>query len=234
MSINADYHNDIKEILTDLSNVLSFEQHRLCPREFHLAGEVEHFKKELKDINSHLQRSELRCPIVGITKAGKSTFINALLGVDLLPYTNVPATFSCIHIRHTPDVPMPQLWFDGIQLAEGAKEVRSAIRSIAEHGRHKGLHSDKELVLDAVFPFLNQCSSENQLRFVLIDTPGVTEADGDLLTTATLQSLRDADAAILALNYAQLRTSEERSFLSLLHLISGSYSQLAAYLVCGK
>ena len=73
---------------------------------------------------------------------------------------------------------------------------------------------DHDLVLDVAIPFLGPAAPKDRLRFVLVDTPGVTEAGGGRLSRSTLAALRESDAAILALNYAELRTSGEREFLA--------------------
>lgn len=177
-------------------------------------GSLERFLTEAEDISRHLGRPELHCPVVGITKAGKSAFVNALLGAELLPSSNVPATANSTRVCHTPGLP-PRLEIDGDVVAEGALAVREELVALGERSR-QGRDSSTSVALHAEFPFLTHtpAAANQSLQFVLVDTPGVTEAGGDSLTQETLDSLRACDAAILALNYAELRTTAEESFLA--------------------
>lgn len=176
-------------------------------------GSARRFSAEASEVRAHLQRPELRCPIVGITKAGKSAFINALLGAELLPSTNVPSTSFCIRIRHT-TARAPLLTAGGELLAEGAVDVLAELRKLADTERERRTGAAQDLALDVSFPFLADRARQQPLQFTLVDTPGVTEADGGRLTRETLAALRDSDAAILALNYAELRTTAEEAFLA--------------------
>ena len=203
-------HPALEVALTSLSQALDAEQSlRRAPRQC-VAGRFAH---EVTDIVKHLRRSELRCPIVGITKAGKSAFINALLGSELLPSTNVPSTSFCIRIRHS-SMPVPQLMAEGERIAEGAPDILAVLRELVDKKRQCQRTPTRDLVIDTSIPFLDQPSPDTPLRFVLVDTPGVTEASGGQLTRETLTALRESDAAILALNYAELRTIAEGAFLA--------------------
>lgn len=177
-------------------------------------GSVERFLAEVGDISQHLHRPELQCPVVGITNAGKSAFVNALLGAELLPSSNVPASANSTKVCHTPGS-LVRLEIDGEVVAEGALAVREELVALGERRRQQSAPSGS-VALHAEFPFLRGAvmGTPQGLQFVLVDTPGVTEAGGDSLTKETLDALRACDAAILALNYAELRTTAEESFLA--------------------
>ncbi len=204
-------HKALVEIICKLRQLIAAETEADGPPDD--AELARNFVKETDNIFEHLKRSELRCPVVGITKAGKSALLNGLLRADLLPSTNVPATSTCIRIRHTPGATSPTLSdSDGI-LAEDVPGVRHALWSLSGYGSRGKSTPDDDLMLDVSFPFLERTAPAQSLQFVLVDTPGVTEADAAGLVQATLAALRESDAVILACSYAQLQTRDERQFL---------------------
>ena len=52
---------------------------------------------------NRLKRGEFRIAVVGLEKAGKSTFVNAWLGCDLLPAKSQRCTFTTTQIYSVPD-----------------------------------------------------------------------------------------------------------------------------------
>ena len=58
-----------------------------------------------------LQQLEMVLAVVGTMKAGKSTTINAIVGVEILPNRNAPMTAIPTLIRHTKGQKQPKLIF---------------------------------------------------------------------------------------------------------------------------
>lgn len=67
--------------------------------------------KRLEDENYKLNNLELVIAVVGTMKAGKSTTINAIVGMEVLPNRNRPMTALPTLIRHTQGVTEPRLIF---------------------------------------------------------------------------------------------------------------------------
>lgn len=68
--------------------------------------------ERLQDENHKLDSLELVLAVVGTMKAGKSTTINAIVGMEVLPNRNRPMTALPTLIRHTPSVTEPRLIFN--------------------------------------------------------------------------------------------------------------------------
>ena len=172
---------------------------------------LERASARVKSISQHLDRSDLECAVIGITKAGKSTLINALLGAEALPVSNVPSTAVVIRVRHLPGLTNPKLRDPSV---EGAASVRRSLSALCDRVRGMRGAERHAPVVEACYPFAGTPNTATPSTFTLVDTPGVTEATGAELTEATLKCVEEADVALLVLNYANLRTTAERAFLS--------------------
>jgi len=64
--------------------------------------EYQLFKRRAKDIQQQMKDEEFRITVVGEFSAGKSTFLNALIGRDILPHANSETTASVTYIKNTP------------------------------------------------------------------------------------------------------------------------------------
>lgn len=171
------------------------------------SGERTLLLKGLAGLRKHLIHPLFRCPVFGITKAGKSTLINALLRQELLASSNVPVTRVAIDLVHNPSLDSPELIGpDGaLRHGEAIKE-----RLIDLEAPVSGELSPWRL--EVSMPFLHDIPG-CELRFTLVDTPGVTEAGGSILSKSTLHQIARADAAVLLMNSQDLHTLGEQVFL---------------------
>lgn len=69
---------------------------------------------DMQDEEMKLNNLEFVLAVVGTMKAGKSTTINAIVGVEVLPNRNGPMTVLPTLIRHVPGVKNPRLIFKNI------------------------------------------------------------------------------------------------------------------------
>jgi GTPase SAR1 family protein len=70
-----------------------------------------------------------------------------------------------------------------------------------------------DYVVEVAFPFVPSSSLCKSRSFVIVDTPGMTEANGKELKEATFKCLADADVVLLLFNYTNLRSEAEEIFL---------------------
>jgi len=177
-----------------------------------LASVRPRLKRDAMGLRMHLLRPEFRCPVFGITKAGKSTLINALLGQEILPVSNVPMTLRPLEVFHSPGAEVATLYC-GMEKIQGQSEIRERLsrtrsqEQLAEEGA-------ENLRLEVSMPFLEGLSLPGRLQFTILDTPGVTEAEGENLLRSTLQEIVAADAALFVMNSQELRTVGEQAFLA--------------------
>ena len=139
----------------------------------------------------------VRVAIVGEFNAGKSTFINAVMGADVAPTGVLPTTATLHHLRYAPDP------FARIQFYEGdvkerivpSSELRAALKT-----------SDTTNVkrVEILMPIASLT------RVEILDTPGFNAPD-QRHTDAARSAFEEADAAIWLLDANQpLKQSERR------------------------
>jgi small GTP-binding protein len=142
----------------------------------------------------------VRLAIVGEFNAGKSTFINALIGADVAPTGVLPTTATLHHLRWAPDP------FAKILFAEG-REPRERIVALGD--------------LRATLKVLDPASVERvELRLPLaslvsveiLDTPGFNAPDARHARVAR-SAFEEADVAIWLLDATQAMKQSEREVL---------------------
>lgn len=160
----------------------------------------------LHDLEATRQISELsgertrpiRIAIVGEFNAGKSTFINALMGADVAPTGVLPTTATLHHLRYAPD-PIAKIIFDDHaepkERIVPVSDLRSALKS-----------SDSSLVarVEIRMPLPSLTRAE------VLDTPGFNAPD-PRHTEAARAAFVEADFALWLLDATQpLKSTEQR------------------------
>ncbi|MDO4921343.1 MAG: dynamin family protein [Phascolarctobacterium sp.] len=122
--------------------------------------------KALLDLQRDLANDFFTVVVLGEFKRGKSTFINALLGEDLLPTDVLPetATINAIMYNEKPELQ--------IVMQDGTVQQGRAERSFLERYSARNLDSDVNQIkyIKIGYPFK---LLEN--RTVIVDTPGVSD-----------------------------------------------------------
>lgn len=62
--------------------------------------EIEKLKKKAEGLQRKLEKEEFEVAIIGLEKAGKSTFANAMMGIDILPSKDERCTYTSTSIRY--------------------------------------------------------------------------------------------------------------------------------------
>lgn len=160
------------------------------------------YVQNLKHKLEHQQNEELYTPIIGVQGAGKSSFLNALLGESILPAAEEETTCIPIEIRHG----QPEI---KVHLKNGNRvnlEVASNIQDFVHNKHNPG--NKKEVQKIEVF-LEHELLGED---IVLIDLPGVGS-----LTTSNVQVIRDyiekVSVAIVLVRSTPPITKSEMSFL---------------------
>ena len=147
-----------------------------------------------------------------MTKAGKSTVLNSLLGKSYLPSSIQPQTAKEVGIIHDLDNPDSVLY--GIdekerrELARGKEDIAQKILSLNSAERYSRSSYDK-LVLRAPLVFLEGIKN---VRLELSDTPGLNEA-GVTFIKASETAVREKVAYIIVLHVNTMKNIGESTLL---------------------
>jgi GTP-binding protein EngB required for normal cell division len=165
---------------------------------------------QLGDLAAERSRP-VRLAIVGEFNAGKSTFINALIGADVAPTGVLPTTATLHHLRWAPD-PFAKILFS----KEGSKdagtdadgtEPRERIVALGDlRGALKTLDPATIRRVELRLPLSSLVSVE------ILDTPGFNAPDARHAQVAR-SAFEEADAAIWLLDATQAMKQSEREVL---------------------
>ncbi|MDP9037533.1 MAG: dynamin family protein, partial [Myxococcota bacterium] len=142
----------------------------------------------------------VRLAIVGEFNAGKSTFINALIGADVAPTGVLPTTATMHHLRWAPDRIARISFVAGHEPRERTlplDEVRGTLKSL-------DATTIRRVEILMPLPFL--------VRVEIIDTPGFNAPDVNH-TRVALAALEEADVAIWLVDATQAMKQSERAVL---------------------
>jgi GTPase SAR1 family protein len=175
------------ELLSCIDEMLTIDAIRGCPCE---------------ELREKVQTNAFNLVVVGQFKRGKTSLINALLGVDILPVAVVPLT-SIVTIMTYGDALRIRVYFNDGRVTEIRPE--SLPEYVTEKGNPKNIKDVKEVVITYPSSYL-----KDGVR--LIDTPGV----GSIYqhnTDVAYQYLPKSDAALFLLSVDQPMSKAELDFL---------------------
>jgi hypothetical protein len=175
------------------------------------------------DINkalTALKEQKYQVAVIAAMKAGKSTFLNAIIGADVLASETAACTICRTDVKHIPVNQNPRLleYQEGkikpIILVEGkAEEIQQEIqnkllkrtREIRETG-----NPDNTTRFEIEHPIEAISSLSSLSGFTLVDTPGPNEWESANFNTVALkqtalEALRTCNAILFVLNYASYK-----------------------------
>lgn len=163
-----------------------------------------------------LKEQKYQVAVIAAMKAGKSTFINALIGADVLASEAEACTVCRTAIKPIELGEIPQLW----EYREGQRQPEKVAEGEAGQIRQKFLERTHEIRKSGNqdntthFELAHPIEAINGLSslagFTLVDTPGPNEfASATFNTVAlkqtTLEALRTCDAILFILDYTSFR-----------------------------
>ncbi len=158
--------------------------------------------EKLLFLEKKLAGNQLHLAVLGQMKRGKSSFINALLGAEILPSGVLPVTAIITEIRYGP---APEA---AILYSNGRRETVD-LDTLADYVTESGNPGNKKLVASVELaypsPFLES-------GIILIDTPGIGSTHTHN-TRTTEGYLEQVDAGIVVLSVDPPITEVESQFL---------------------
>ncbi len=174
----------------------------------------------LLKILTRLKDGNVRVGIIGLTKAGKSTFLNALLGDTFLPASIQPQTANETVIIHDMSKPDGELYCrrkgKSNLLASGKIEINKKLFQFNEENRENKTNTMEKcdkLLLYAPLRFLIETDVEN-IKLELSDTPGFGEAGAKKVAASVNLAVKELCAFIWILNSNNLKTISEMNLLT--------------------
>ncbi len=189
----ADYKKTIHAVSGDLRQLLEIAEEI----------KMENAGALVKDMIKRVEENSFSIAVVGEFKRGKSTFINALLGKDILPSDILPcsATLNRVTYGVKPNVLIK--FKDGREEQIGIDKLPDYVTKLTEES--EGMASTvREAVVTYPIPYC-------QNNVEIIDTPGLN--DDANMTDVTLSVLPQVDAAILVIMANSPFSEFERAFL---------------------
>ena len=189
----VDYKKVVLTLVTDLEKLRSFSQRLKLDKSVALIDEV------LKRIKA----DSFSVAVVGEFKRGKSTFINALLGKEILPSDILPCSATLNRVKYAMSPLVKVMFKDGHEEHIPIDKLPDYVTKLTPESE-KTAESIQEALVEYPIPYC-------QNNVEIIDTPGLN--DDVTMTQVTLSVLPQVDAAILVI-MAQAPFSEyERDFL---------------------
>ena len=178
---------------------------------------INNASKRLYSITSRLKAGKIRAGVVGLTKAGKSTTLNALLGDRYLPGSVQPQTAEEVSIVHTTDTDGELYGVKGERrdhLATGYQSIHDKLVEFNTAARKdtQNTYGYEKLLLHAPLQFL-MTDKVQGVRFELSDTPGLGEAVSEHFSHASELAVRDMCAFIMIMKLDFLKTKAEAELL---------------------
>ena len=150
-----------------------------------------------------VEKSEFYLVVLGQFKRGKTSFINALLGEELLPVGVIPVTAIVTLIRYGEKIKIEVIFSNGCRQLIEAVDLPQFVTEKGNPNNEKGVRS-VELTHPSEFLYDG---------IVLVDTPGIGSIS--LNNTKTTQEfLPHIDAAIVVLSSDPPITQVENEFIS--------------------
>ena len=164
----------------------------------------------IKTIINNLQKQKYMISAVSVQRVGKSTFLNAIMGLDILARDTKSCTFCATEIRHTEQENLL------LEYRAGQSDVFTVCRGNTEDIRKSFLSRTREIRSnnnsDKVIHYEIKCSIETIKKLspfidvVFVDTPGSNEWESNTFDIsvsrqATSKAIKESDIIFFVLDY---------------------------------
>lgn len=187
-----DYGKTAAHLAQDLAMIKEFSQ------QLNLNSSIE----LIEQVATRLREHRFTVAVVGEFKTGKSTFVNALLGVDVVPTDVVPATATLNRITYGLESGIEVVYKDERRESVDFDKLKEFVTK--EYVTTDLLNTIDEVVVQHPAPYLLN-------NVDIIDTPGLN--DESSMTAVTLSVLPKIDAAILVISGLSPFSEYTRQFL---------------------
>ncbi len=166
---------------------------------------LQQLASEIETSISKLATNSFSIAVVGEFKRGKSTFINGLLGVDILPADILPTTATINRITYGLAAKVKIVERDGRENVIAIEQLQDYVTNLTLASSQKA-----KAIEEAVVYYPASFCRDNNVE--IIDTPGL--GDSDDLTEITYSVLPQIDAAIFVMMAQSPLSTTELNFLT--------------------
>lgn len=177
---------------------------------------LQSIEDEINKALKALQDQKYQVAVIAAMKAGKSTFLNSIIGADVLASETAACTICRTDVRHSKPGETPKLleYREGerkpVILVEGdAGEIQQKFLLRTREIREKG-NPDNTTRFEIEHPIEAISQLSSLTGFTLVDTPGPNEWESanfniNALKQTALEALRTCNAILFVLNYASYK-----------------------------
>lgn len=163
-----------------------------------------------------LKKQKYQVAVIAAMKAGKSTFLNSIIGVDILASETAACTICRTDVLHIPADQVPRL----LEYRAGERKPIVIAEGNEEEIQHKFLVRTREIRetgnpnntvrFEIEHPIEAISGLSSLAGFTLVDTPGPNEWESAQFNTVALkqtalEALRNCNAILFILNYASYK-----------------------------
>ncbi|WP_333231369.1 dynamin family protein [Microcoleus sp. AT9_A2] len=177
---------------------------------------LQSIEDEINKALKALQDQKYQVAVIAAMKAGKSTFLNSIIGADVLASETAACTICRTDVRHIKPGETPKL----LEYREGERKPVILVKGDAGEIQQKFLQRTREIreqgnpdnttrfEIEHPIEAISQLSSLT--GFTLVDTPGPNEWESanfniNALKQTALEALRTCNAILFILNYASYK-----------------------------
>ncbi|MFM6183828.1 MAG: dynamin family protein [Dolichospermum sp.] len=172
-----EYNKIERTLVSDLEKLRSFSQKLKLTKSIGL----------IDDVLQRIEQRTFSIAVVGEFKRGKSTFINALLGQEILPSDILPCSATLNRVTYGVKPEVKIIFKDGNQEQISIEKLNDYVTKLTPESEITA-ESIKEAIVYYPIPYC-------QNNIDVIDTPGLN--DDQNMTEVTLSVLPQVDAAIM-------------------------------------
>ncbi|MEG3911369.1 dynamin family protein [Microcoleus sp. w2-18bC1] len=177
---------------------------------------LQSIEDEINKALKALQDQKYQVAVIAAMKAGKSTFLNSIIGADVLASETAACTICRTDVRHIKPGEIPKLleYREGqrkpVILVEGdAGEIQQKFLQRTREIREQG-NPDNTTRFEIEHPIEAISQLSSLTGFTLVDTPGPNEWESanfniNELKQTALEALRTCNAILFILNYASYK-----------------------------
>lgn len=165
---------------------------------------IDSLKQKSRDLDKY------QIAVIGKPGWGKSTFLNALMGKELLPSAHVGDTTGVItYIAHQEEETNIKVHYRSQKSRTVDATQKNCLEPYINHSKNRGIgvkHID--IKTPVLFMNGNEVGEQLQKEVVFLDTPGEGSEQNKEFSEVAYQKMQESDAVIVFIRYQRIETND--------------------------